>query len=107
MRLAELAEQGVDVVAASSDTEENARLTVDEVKAEFPIAWGLEPRGFAQATGAFWNERGNHLHATGFVIRPGGKIALATYSSGALGRMMPQDVLHLMPFLKPKAPAKG
>jgi peroxiredoxin len=107
LRLAELGEQGVDVVAASSDSEDNARATVEETKASFAVAWGLEPRAFAQATGAFWNERANHLHATSFIVRPGGKIALAVYSTGSLGRLMPQDVLHLMPFLKPKAPPRS
>ncbi len=104
---AELEAQGVTVVAASSDTLENAQATVSETRLRFPVAWGVDVRAFAAATGAFFHEKQGHLQATSFVIRPGGKVAVAVYSSGAFGRLTPMDVLGLMPYLKPKAAAKG
>ncbi len=106
-RRAELEAQGVTIVAASSDVEENALATVREAGLHFPVAYGLDARAFAAATGAFFHEKQGHLQATSFVIRPGGKLAVAVYSSGAFGRLTPQDVLLLMPYLRPKQSVGG
>ena len=104
-RWPELDAAGVDVIFASGDAEQDARRTVEELRPGFPVAWGLDVRAFAAATGCFWSEQKNHLHATGFLLRPGGKVVLAVYSSGALGRLSPQDVFTILPFLQPKKPA--
>jgi len=41
--------------------------------------------------------------ATGFVIRPHRRIAVAQYSSGPIGRLVWQDVLGLVQFYKKQA----
>lgn len=43
------------------------------------------------------------LHATGFVIRPDRTIAVAQYGSGPIGRLVWQDVLGLVQFVKKQA----
>ena len=35
---------------------------------------------------------------TGFVLDPGGRIIVSVYSSGAIGRLIPQDVTGLAAF---------
>jgi hypothetical protein len=41
-----------------------------------------------------------HLHAAGFVLGPGGTVLLAVYSSGAIGRLVWQDVLGYVKYLR-------
>ena len=55
------------------------------------------------ATGAYENEapsRGRFLETTGFVLAPDGTVVNAVYSSRAIGRLVPSDVLRLVAFLK-------
>lgn len=104
---AQLAAEGVSIAAISADTLEDAQATVREKGLRFPVAWGADPRAFAAATGAFFHEKQNLLQSSCFLVRPGGKLGVAVYSSGAFGHLTPQDVLGLMPYLRPKAAAKG
>ncbi len=42
------------------------------------------------------------LHATGFLIRPENRVAVACYSTGAVGRLVAKDVLKLVRGYKSK-----
>lgn len=100
---ARLDEEGVAVLAASTDPRERAEETVRELGLTFPVAYGLPVRETAAALGAFYDEAHGFLQATGFVVRPDHTIAVAQYSSGPIGRLVWQDVLGLVQFYKRQA----
>lgn len=96
---------GAAVVALSVDTWEDARHTVEQHGVTFSVLYGLDARRTVASVGCYMNERAKppHLHATGFVLRPNGKVALAVYSSGALGRLAVEDAAVLVEGLTRKA----
>jgi len=55
--------------------------------------------------GAFVNPDPVYLQSAGFVLDPAGKVVVSVYSSGAIGRLVPQDVLGLVRYLREHAPA--
>lgn len=90
----------ITVVAGSTDPRDKAAETVKEHTLTFPVAFGLPLKETAATFGAFYDERRNVLHATGFVVKPDRTIAVAQYSSGPIGRLVWQDVLGLVQFYK-------
>lgn len=95
-----LAEEGITVVAASTDPADKARETVGEHSLTFPVGYGLPLKETAAALGAFYEERRNVLQATGFVMKPDKTIVVSQYSSGPIGRLVWQDILGLVQFYK-------
>ncbi len=95
-----LREEGITVVAASTDPLEKAKETVSEHSLTFPIGYGLPLKETAAALGAFYEERRSILQSTGFVVRPDKTIAVSQYSSGPIGRLVWQDILGLVQFYK-------
>ena len=95
--------EGITVVAGSVDPVEKARGTVAEFDLTFPVGCGLAVKDTARTFGAFYEERRQILHATGFVVRPDRTIAVAQYSSGPIGRLVWQDVVALIQFYKRQA----
>lgn len=95
-----LAEEGIIVVAASTDPADKARETVSEHSLTFPVGYGLPLKETAAALGAFYEERRNVLQATGFVMKPDKTIVVSQYSSGPIGRLVWQDILGLVQFYK-------
>jgi hypothetical protein len=51
------------------------------------------------ATGAFVNPDPAYLQSTGFVLDPVGNVVVSVYSSGAIGRLVPEDVIGLVRYL--------
>jgi peroxiredoxin len=98
-----LTQDGIAVVGASVDPADKAGETVRELALTIPIGYGLPLKETAAKLGAFYEERRGILHATGFVIRPDRTIAVAQYSSGPIGRLVWQDVLGLVQFVKKQA----
>jgi hypothetical protein len=45
----------------------------------------------------------SRIQATGFLLAPDGKILNAVYSSGPLGRLVAEDVIGMVAYLKSKA----
>lgn len=88
----------IKVIAASADSLEDARKSVERKKLTFPIAYGLDARAFAAMTGAFFDDVRGYLQATGFILKPGGKVEQALYSTGPIGRFTPADVLSLIDY---------
>ena len=39
------------------------------------------------------------LQSTGFVLDPAGRVVVSVYSSGAIGRLVPEDVVGLVRYL--------
>lgn len=94
--MADFDQAGITIVAASVDSVEDARQTATTHGLSFPVAWGLDARSVAARTGAFFEPGKGFLHATGFVIDPGGRVAAALYSTGPVGRYAPADCLGLV-----------
>ena len=57
--------------------------------------FGADARAIAGLTGAFVNPDPAYLQSTGFVLDPAGKVVVSVYSSGAIGRLVPDDVAGL------------
>jgi hypothetical protein len=71
----------------------------------FPVGHSAEAVAIHEATGAFVNADPVHLQSTGFVIDPHGDVVVSVYSSGAIGRLVPEDVAGLLNYLRSKQPA--
>ena len=73
--LARFEDGGVRVVALSSDPEPEGRATVERHGIEFPVGYGLDPRRMREVLGTYLGEDDEFVQATGFVLRPGGRVA--------------------------------
>ena len=92
---AELAEQGIKVIAASVDDEEKAGEVAADVS--FPVAHGVT-KAQADAIGAWWEDRRDIIQPTELLIDSDGNICVSSYSDGPLGRMDAADVVKLVAF---------
>lgn len=97
-KLDRFTEQGVEVIAASSETLEEAKETVEKGGLRYPVGYGLSPEGFGAETGAYWSDDATYLHATGFLIDPEGVVDIAVFSSGAIGRLTADDSLQILEY---------
>lgn len=86
------------MIAASSDSPEDAQKSVERKRLTFPIAYGLDARAFAAMTGAFFDDVRGFINATGFILRPDGKVDKAVYSTGQIGRFTPADTLSIIEY---------
>jgi alkyl hydroperoxide reductase subunit AhpC len=82
------------------DTEEQAKGTADECGIGFPVGYGIDNKQISELTGCFYEEKRQILHSTGYVIKPDGTIAVGVYSSGPIGRLVWQDVLAVVQYIK-------
>lgn len=98
----EFLKRNIQVIAASVDTLEHARETVEKYKLSIKIGYGLNAKEISSKSGAFYEEKEGYLHATGFIINPEGKIATGVYSTQAIGRLVPKDCLSLIDYLAKK-----
>ena len=98
-----LAGLGVSVVALSVDDEATTAALVDKHGLTFPVGHGADARAIAELTGAFVNEDPLYLQSTGFVLDPTGQVIVSVYSSGAIGRLVPEDVAGLVRYLREHA----
>src|ERR1022692_2188030 len=103
-----LAEVGVKVVALSVDDEATTRELIAKHGLTFPVGHSADARAIAELTGAFVNPDPVYLQSTGFVLDPAGKVVVSVYSSGAIGRLVPEDIVGLVRYLREHtAPAKA
>ncbi|GAA0928099.1 peroxiredoxin family protein [Pseudonocardia zijingensis] len=98
-----LAEVGAAVVALSVDDAETTRALVEKHHLRFPVGHSADAAKIAAATGAFVNADRGHLESTGFVLAPSGAVVVSVYSSGAIGRLVPEDVVGLIRYLRSPA----
>jgi peroxiredoxin len=94
-----LAALGIAIVALSVDDEATSRSLVDRLCLSFPVGFGVNADGIAAATGAYVAEGSAYLQSTGFVLDKHGRIITAVYSSGAIGRLVPDDVAGLVKYV--------
>ena len=95
-----LAEVDVRVVSLSVDDEATTADLIARHGLEFPVGHSADARALAEATGAFVNEDPLFVQSTGFVLNPGGQVVVSVYSSGAIGRLVPEDVIGLVSYLR-------
>ncbi len=104
--LDKLAAVDIKVVAVSVDDADTTRALIAKHGLEFPVGHSADARAFAAATGAFVNDDPLHLQSTGFVLNPTGHVIVSVYSSGAIGRLLPEDVTGLVRYIRDHAGAE-
>jgi peroxiredoxin len=100
-----LAEINTSVVALSVDDEATTRDLIARHGLRFPVGHSADAAAVAEVTGAFVNPDPLFLQSTGFVLDPAGRVIVSVYSSGAIGRLVPQDVIGLVRYLRGHARA--
>jgi peroxiredoxin len=95
-----LTDVGGFVVALSGDDEATTKELVAKHGLTFPVGHSADARVVAKATGAFVNDEPTYLQSTGFVLDSEGKVVVSVYSSGAIGRLVPEDVVGLIRYLR-------
>lgn len=94
-------EENIGLVIGSAEPAEKVQETVDKLGIHrIPIVPALDVQEISRRYGAFFDEEKQFLHATGFLLLPGGKILTAVYSSGSLGRLTGRDVINLVRAVK-------
>jgi peroxiredoxin len=102
-----LAQAGVRVAALWTDDEKTTAEFIAKHGLTFPLGHSADARALAQKTGAFLNEDPLYLQSTGFMLDPRGKVIVSVYSSGAIGRLLPEDVIGMARYLRDHAAASG
>lgn len=97
---AALADAGARVVALSVDDMQTTAGLVAKHKLTFPVGYGADAEEVAALTGAFVNPDPVYLQSTGFVLNPAGNVVVSVYSSGAIGRLVPEDVVGLVRYAR-------
>lgn len=92
----QLAAAGVRVVALSVDDEATTSALIEKHGLSFPVGHSADAHAVREATGAFVNPDPVYLQSTGFVLDPEGRVIVSVYSSGAIGRLTPDDVVGLV-----------
>jgi len=100
-----LVQAGVRVAALWVDDEQTTAGFTAKYGLTFPLGHNADARAVAGLTGAFVNEDPLYLQSTGFVLDPQGKVIVSVYSSGAIGRLVPDDVIGLVRYLREHAAA--
>jgi peroxiredoxin len=95
-----LADAGVRVAALSVDEEATTAELIGKHGLTFPVGYGADASAVAALTGAFTSQDPAYLQSTGFVLDPAGNVVVSVYSSGAIGRLVPDDVLGLVRYLR-------
>ncbi|MGC8514387.1 MAG: peroxiredoxin family protein [Acidimicrobiales bacterium] len=100
-----LADAGARVVALSVDDEATTAALVERHRLTMPIGYGADATVISAATGAFVDDQRGYLESTGFILDPSGKVTISVYSSGAIGRLVPEDVVGMLRYLQEHPPA--
>ena len=100
-----LTDAGIRVVAVSADSQADATATVAELQLPFPVAYGADPDELATSIGNYVGTDLPHRYAqsTNVLLDTDGKVMVAVYSNGAIGRLTPSDVLGYVAYLRKHA----
>jgi peroxiredoxin len=98
-----LTELNIKVVALSVDDEQTTKTLVEKLGLQFPVGHSADARGVADAVGAFVNPDPVYLQSTGFVLDPAGRVIVGVWSNGAIGRLVPDDVIGLVRYMQEHA----
>lgn len=94
----ELRARGVEVVAASVDPRDDAATTVEKLSLSYPVLWGLDADDVAERFGAYVHDDA-YLQPLNVLLRDG-EVHQATYSSGPLGRLQPEEVIQWVDYME-------
>jgi peroxiredoxin len=94
-----LSERNISVAALSVDDEATTRELIEKHGLTFPVGHSADARAIAEVTGAFLNEEPLYVQSTGFVLSPDGQVIVSVYSSGAIGRLVPEDVSGMVRYI--------
>jgi peroxiredoxin len=97
-----LDELSVRVVALSVDDKTTAATLVEKHRLNFPVGYGVNADEIAACTGAYVNDDPRYLQSSGFVLDPAGNVITAVLSSGAIGRLVAEDVIGFVRYMKSK-----
>jgi peroxiredoxin len=100
-----IADIGASVAALSVDDEATTQGLIAKHGLRFPVGHSADAHTIAAATGAFVNDNPAYLQSTGFVLDPDGRVVVSVYSTGAIGRLVPGDVIGLIRYLREHAEA--
>jgi peroxiredoxin len=100
-----LADVDAKVIALSVDDESTTQALIAKHGLNFPVGYSADAKAIAEATGAFVNPDPIFLQSTGFVLNPGGRVVVGVYSSGAIGRLVPEDVVGSIRYVRDHAAA--
>ena len=95
-----LTRAGIRVAALWVDDEHTTAEFTARHGLTFPLGHSADARAVARLTGAFVHEDPLYLQSTGFVLDPQGTVIVSVYSSGAIGRLVPEDVIGLVGYLR-------
>lgn len=98
-----LGEVGAKVIALSVDDEMTSAELVAKHRLGFPVGHSADAEKVAVATGAYLNDEPRYLQSTGFVLAPDGTVLIAVYSSEAIGRLVADDVIGFIRYVKEHA----
>ena len=96
---------GIAVVALSVDDEETSERLVERLRLNFAVGFGVNANDISSRTGAYVAEGAAYLQSTGFVLDPHGRILNAVYSSGAIGRLVPDDAAGFVKYIEDQGAA--
>jgi peroxiredoxin len=88
------------VVALSVDDEATTAELIAKHDLTFPVGHSADAKAISAATGAFVDPERGFLQSTGFILDPVGKVVISVYSSGAIGRLVPDDVVGMLHYLR-------
>jgi peroxiredoxin len=100
-----LADAGIKVAALSVGDEPNTAALIAKHGLTFPVGHTADVRAIVGLTGAFVNPDPVYLQSTGSVLDPAGNVVVSGYSSGGIGRLVPEDVIGLVRYLREHATA--
>lgn len=94
---------GIKVVAFSADGEADAAAMAKKHSVPFALGHSADVKAIIEATGAYDSvhpKQGQFLESTGFILDPNGSVVTAVYSSRAIGRLVPNDVVRVVAFMR-------
>ncbi|HVB01855.1 MAG TPA: redoxin domain-containing protein [Acidimicrobiales bacterium] len=94
--LPQFASEDIGIVAFSTDDESHANEMVTSNGIEFPVGYGVDVEDISQLLKGYTNDAHRSLESSNFLLRPDGTIELSVYSSGPIGRLVPEDVIDIV-----------
>lgn len=105
--LAQLEAIDTKVVALSVDSADDAAASVAEHHLSFPVAYGIDAHDAAARLGTYVSDGTDghpiYTQATAFVLTPASTIAVAVYSSGAIGRLTAADAVGMITYAQSRS----
>ena len=102
-----LTQAGIRVAALWVDGEKTTAEFTAKHGLTFPLGHSADARAAAALTGAFVHDDPPYLQSAGFLLDPRGTVIVSVYSSGAIGRLLPEDVIGLVGYLREHAAASS